>query len=111
MTLLIDIVAGLLVLTGGVFTLIAALGAVRLQDVFLRMHASTKAGTLGLGLIVAAVMFWAETPGVGAKALAVFLFMMFTAPIGAHLIGRAVWRRMSPHEREAGRPDDGAGCN
>ncbi len=110
MTLAIDVIAGLLVLAGGAFTLIAALGALRLHDVFLRMHASTKAGTLGLGLIVAAVMFWADAPGVAAKALATFLFMMFTAPIGAHLIGRAVWRRMTAREREAGRPDDGAGC-
>jgi multicomponent Na+:H+ antiporter subunit G len=106
---LFNVLAGILVLAGGAFTLIAALGALRLSDVFLRMHASTKAGTLGLGLIVVAVMFWAETPGVGAKAFAVLLFMIITAPVGAHLIGRAVWRRMSPREREAGKPDDGAG--
>lgn len=109
MSALIDIVAGLLVLSGGVFMLIAALGAVRLGDVFLRMHASTKAGTLGIGLIVVAVMLRHEAPGVGAKALAVLLFMIFTAPIGAHLIGRAVWRRMGPEERRAGKPNDNPG--
>ena len=110
MSAVIDVAAGLLVLAGGAFTLIAALGAVRLSDVFLRMHASTKAGTLGIGLIVVAVMLRHDAPGVGAKAMAVLLFMIFTAPIGAHLIGRAVWRRMGPEERRAGKPHDGAGC-
>ena len=60
------------------------------------MHASTKAGTLGLGLVCLAVMVEAETWGNVVEALFVFLFMIATAPVGAHLIGRAAFRSGAP---------------
>ncbi|MEL6375560.1 MAG: monovalent cation/H(+) antiporter subunit G, partial [Pseudomonadota bacterium] len=43
---LIDIIGALLLVAGGLFCLSAAVGIVRLPDVFMRLHASTKAGTL-----------------------------------------------------------------
>jgi multicomponent Na+:H+ antiporter subunit G len=94
-----------LVLAGAFFVLVAALGVLRLGDVYLRMHASTKAGTLGLGLIVIAIMMTSPEPGAAAKAGAVLIFMLITTPIGAHLVGRAVFRAMSEAEREACRPE------
>lgn len=90
-----DWIAAALLVGGGFFTLIAGLGVVRMQDVYLRMHASTKAGTLGVGMICAAVAI--EMGGETAiKAVAVMLFLLFTAPIGAHLIARAAWRARVP---------------
>lgn len=85
-----------LVLAGGFFCLIAGLGVVRMRDVFARMHAATKAGTLGLALVCLAVMVTAGTWAEAAEALAVFLFMIASAPIGAHLIGRAAFRARVP---------------
>ena len=65
---MIEIVTSVLVVSGGLFSVAAALGVLRLPDVLIRMHASTKAGTLGCGLILVAVathfgetqvrMFW-----------------------------------------------------
>ncbi len=48
--------AGVLIIAGGLFAVIAAAGILRLPDVLVRMHASTKAGTLGCGLILLAEM-------------------------------------------------------
>ena len=87
-----DWIAAFFMVTGGAFCLIAGIGIVRLGDVFCRMHAATKAGTLGLALICVAMMIKADTLLNFAEALVVFLFMIATAPVGAHLIGRAAFR-------------------
>ena len=89
MTDLLEIAAGLCLLLGGGFALIAGLGVLRLPDVFTRLHASTKAGTLGVGLIVAALALVTDDLRVASKAVAAVAFLLATAPIGAHLIGRA----------------------
>jgi multicomponent Na+:H+ antiporter subunit G len=82
-------VIGFLCLTGAFFALIAGLGVLRLPDVLIRMHASTKAGTLGCGLILAAVALNFQEVSVTAKVVAGVLFLLLTAPIAAHMIGRA----------------------
>lgn len=87
-----DVVVALLLLSGGFFSLVAALGVVRLPDVFIRMHASTKAGTLGGGLIMAAVAVELWDAGVTARVIAIIAFLLLTAPIAAHIIGRAAYR-------------------
>jgi len=89
-------VVGTLCLTGGAFALIAGLGILRLPDVLIRMHASTKAGTLGSGLILAAVAFFFRDAGMTAKSVVAVLFLMLTAPIAAHMIGRAALRQGVP---------------
>ena len=91
-----DWIAAALMVAGGFFCLVAGIGVVRLNDVFARMHAATKAGTLGLALICLAVMVQAETWLQVVEALFVFLFMIPTAPVGAHLIGRAAFRTRVP---------------
>ena len=90
---MIEVIAGVLAVLGGVFALIAALGLVRLPDVLTRMHASTKAGTLASSLVLAAVAFVFGEADVTAKCLAAILFLLLTAPLAAHMIGRASLRR------------------
>lgn len=85
-------IAGVLCLLGAVFTLIAAIGIIRLPDMLTRMHASTKAGTLGASLIlVAAAIIFGDLSTV-AKSVTAILFLLLTAPIAAHMIGRASLR-------------------
>lgn len=89
---MIDVVTSALLLIGGAFTVFAGVGIMRLPDVFTRMHAATKVGTLGSGLIIAGVaVHFAET-GVVIRCLLIVLFLLLTAPIGAHMIGRAALR-------------------
>lgn len=86
---MIGYVAGILCLLGGVFAVIAAVGILRLPDVLTRMHASTKAGTLASALILVAVALEFQEMGVTAKAIAAILFLMLTAPLAAHMLGRS----------------------
>lgn len=87
----IDILAGVLVLVGSVFVFAAAVGIVRMPDVYVRMHAATKAGTLGSGLILVAVALIAEESGIVLRALAAVVFLIATTPVAAHLLGRAAY--------------------
>ncbi len=103
-----DWIAAALLVSGGFFCLVAGLGVVRFKDTYQRMHASTKAGTLGLCLICVAVMLEAETWGNVVEAAFVFLFMIATAPVGSHLIGRAAFRARTP---EAAGTQHDPGCD
>ncbi len=89
-------IAAALMLVGAFFCLVAGIGIIRMKDVFGRMHAATKAGTFGLALICIAVMIEAQTWREVLEALFVFVFMIASAPIGAHLIGRAAFRTRAP---------------
>ena len=93
---MIDFISALIVLIGAAFTLIAGIGLFRLPDVYLRMHAATKAGTLGAGLMLLALALDAQQLEVAARAIAAILFLLFTAPIAAHLLGRAGYLSGSP---------------
>lgn len=89
---MIDILIGILLLLGGFFALIAAIGVLRLPDVLTRMHASTKAGTLGSSLtLIGCAIYFGDTT-VTVRVIAIILFLMLTAPIGAHMLGRAAVR-------------------
>lgn len=89
------IIIGLIAL-GGFFCFVAGLGVLRLPDVLIRMHASTKAGTLGSGLILIAVaVFFGDITTI-TRAVATILFLLITAPVGAHMIGRAAFRSGMP---------------
>ena len=91
------IAVGLCWSSGGFFCLVAGVGVVRLRDIYARMHASTKAGTLGLCARSASRRWSRPRPGATcSSALFVFLFMIATAPVGAHLIGRAAFRSRIP---------------
>lgn len=81
-----------LILMGCLFCLVAAVGLIRLPDTLIRMHAATKAGTLGAGLILTAVAVFFADIGTVFRALLALVFLYMTAPVAAHLIGRAAYR-------------------
>lgn len=98
---MMNYVIGILALLGGFFCLIASAGLIKLPDVFTRMHASTKAGTLGAALaLLASALYFAQTT-VSIKALIGVFFIMLTAPIAAHLIGRAANATMKTYVNES----------
>lgn len=82
------VVAGLLWIAG-VFTLVAAIGLLRFPDVYLRMHAATKAGTVGVISSLLALALYFDDPAIRVRALLVALFLCITAPIVAHVLSRA----------------------
>jgi multicomponent Na+:H+ antiporter subunit G len=81
-------IAGILIILGSLFMLIASIGMVKLPDLYMRIHAATKAPTLGiflmaLGIIVYFFELWASVEG-----LIVILFVFITTPIASHMISR-----------------------
>lgn len=86
-----DVIAAVILLIGAAFMVAASVGIVRLPDLFTRMHAITKAGTMGIGTVMLAVTFSFADASTAARALAVVLFVALTAPVAAHMIGRAAY--------------------
>lgn len=80
------------ILLGSVFTVFAGIGIVRFPDVYIRMHAATKVGTLGSGLIMIGVAIEFGDTAVVIRCALIAIFLLLTAPIGAHMIGRAAMR-------------------
>ncbi len=83
------IIASVLILLGSFMTAAAGIGVFRMPDVFIRMHAATKVGTLGSGLILAGVSVYFGDPGTVLRCVLIVFFLLLTAPIGAHMVGRA----------------------
>ena len=106
MSTAVDLLTALLLLGGAAFTVVAALGVLRMEDVYVRMHASTKAGTLGLMLVVLALALTSDSASTVEKGVALFLLVLATVPVSAHLVGRAVWRVMAEPDRGSPHPDD-----
>ncbi len=84
-----DLLIILFMLVGGGFTLVAALGIVRMPDLYSRMHCATKVGTLGVSTLIVAVAIHFGEVSVGTRALLIIAFFLLTAPVAAHMIGRA----------------------
>ena len=92
----LDLAVVFFLLAGSFFVFVAALGLLRFSDVLLRMHAATKAGTLGAGLLLVAVALYFFDLAVATRAVAGIFFLLLTAPVAAHLVGRATYWSDTP---------------
>lgn len=92
---MIDIIqtylAGILIIVGAAFALIASIGLLRLPEFYTRMHAASKAGTLGSGVMLIALAVYTDETTIAMRALAGFVFLLLTAPISAHLLAKAAY--------------------
>jgi multicomponent Na+:H+ antiporter subunit G len=91
MSALAHVLAGLMLVIGSLFALVAALGLLRFPDLYTRMHAASKAGTLGSGVLLLALATDALEFGVATRAVAGVVFLLLTGPISAHLLARAAY--------------------
>lgn len=91
MSIMLDYFLSFLIIAGALFTFIGSLGLARLPDFFMRLHAPTKATTLGVGslLIASAVYFSTRGEGISLHEGLVTLFLFITAPVSAHLLAKA----------------------
>lgn len=78
---------------GVFFTFVAAVGMIRLPDVYSRSHAATKADTLGAGFSILAVAIYFGTAGEILRAALLIVFIYYTNPTAAHAITRAAYSR------------------
>ena len=86
----VQVPAALLLVVGGLFALVGAVGMVRFPDFFMRLHAPTKSSTLGVGgvLLGSMVVSWAQGKP-GLHELLITLFVFVTAPVSANLMAMA----------------------
>lgn len=107
--------AAVLIAVGSFFSLIAAIGILRMPDVYMRIQASTKATTLGVSSIIVAAALMLDAPDAGARAMLIVALLLLTAPVAAHMIGRAayadgvpLWSATETDEMQEDLVDEGA---
>ncbi len=91
-----DLLAALAMAVGTLFLVLASLGILRLPNFYARIHASTKAATLGLALLLIALALGLRDRPVLTKALLAMVFIAATAPVGAHILARAAYKAKVP---------------
>ncbi|WP_342077681.1 Na+/H+ antiporter subunit G [Yoonia sp. SS1-5] len=95
-TLIGTIATAVFLLIGASFTLVAAIGLLKLNDGMTRLHAPTKAGTVGVGALLLASMTHSHTLGEGSMhELLIMAFLFVTAPISANFIAKVNIHRRS----------------
>ncbi|WP_435345549.1 monovalent cation/H(+) antiporter subunit G [Haloarchaeobius sp. HRN-SO-5] len=99
------------VLVGSFFLLVGTIGLIRLPTVYNRMHATSKATTLGAASMFVAGVVYFEGQGVALEALVGIVFLFLTAPTGAHLISRAAQKMGVDFLEDVEWPTPGAGID
>lgn len=109
-----EIVVMILSAIGAIFILLASIGLVRMPDIYLRISVTTKAATLGVGLILGAAGVHFAEASVVSRVVAIICFLLLTAPIAAHMIGRTsyftgtkMWKQSVVDELEGQYDRDG----
>jgi multicomponent Na+:H+ antiporter subunit G len=122
-TIVADVASAVCLLGGAFLAFAAGVGALRFRDLLARMHAGTKPQTLGLALVLIGLALRLRSGGAVWALVLVAVFQMLTAPVAAHMVGRAGYRtgkvrsdllvvdeltRDQEHAqvRDEGRPDD-----
>lgn len=96
----IEIITSFFLLVGAFFTLLAAVGIIRLKDVYSRMHAAGKTSTFGMiSLMIAAFIYFIPDGYFNIKILLAILFVFMTAPLGALMVNRSAYRNGVPLEK------------
>ena len=95
MSIVLEIIGGILILIGSIFLLLGGLGIFRMPDVYNRLQAGTKATTLGgMSLILGVGFLKVEDDWTWmVKALIIVIFIAFSNPISSHALARAMYKR------------------
>lgn len=87
--MIIEIFISFFLIAGSAFVLIASIGILRMPDIYMRLHASTKATSLGLTLLLTGLMIFDPVISTIIKSLAVIIFLYLTIPVSANLLGKS----------------------
>ena len=89
--MIIEILVSFFIVCASIFMVLAAIGLLRFPDLPTRMHATTKSGVFATCLIMIAVALYFLQTEVTARVIAIITFILITAPVAAHAIGRAAY--------------------
>ncbi len=90
--IVLDLVSILLISMGCFFFVAGSIGMLRLPDAFARLHATTKADNVGLGLVVIGLLLQAESLFAGAKLILIWLLVVLASATACHLIAQSALR-------------------
>jgi len=86
-----DYLSWFALITGSVFSLIGAIGVIRMPDVYTRIHAASLIETMGVGMILLGLGFQAGLSLISVKLFLIFAFLFFTNPTTTHALTRAIY--------------------
>ena len=89
MQLILDVVSWILLSAGGVFVLIGGIGALRMPNLYTRMHAASVTDTMGAALVLTGVMLQAGLSLATIKLAAILLFLLITSPTASYALATA----------------------
>ncbi len=89
MTLIADLIGGAFILAGSFFTVVGALGLLRMPELYTRLHASGVLDPFGVGLILIGLMVQAGFTLVSVKLAMLVVLLLFTSPVACHALARA----------------------
>jgi multicomponent Na+:H+ antiporter subunit G len=89
-----EVIAGILILIGTLFSFISAIGLIRLPDVYTRSHAASKSTTLGVlcTLVGTFIYFLIADSYISIRLILGIFFVFLTSPVAAHMICRSAYR-------------------
>lgn len=87
--MIVEWIVAALIIIGSAFSLLAAVGLLRMPDLYMRIQAAAKSSTLGVSCLVLAASIIIGRTGPTTRALLIIAFLFLTAPVAAHMIGRA----------------------
>lgn len=93
MTIAIDALSWALLVAGGFFCIVGAVGMLRMPDFYTRMHAASVTETLGVGFILIGLVLQAGFTLVAAKLVMMGLLIFFVSPTATHALARAAMAR------------------
>jgi multicomponent K+:H+ antiporter subunit G len=104
---IIEICITFFLVFGAAFVLLGSLGLAKFRDIFTRLHAPTKASTLGVGsiLVASTIAFSTARGGLSLHEILITVFLFMTAPVSAYLLAKAALHERAddqwPHETKA----------
>jgi multicomponent Na+:H+ antiporter subunit G len=97
MSTVLDVLTAALFVSGATLALLGAVGLHRFGDTRSRMHAATKPATLGVLCCAVGAALQVESVSLVTKLAVAVVLQLVTAPVGAHVLARAIRRPDEPH--------------
>ncbi len=105
MAFALDILSWVLIVIGSVFSVVGAIGLLRLPDFYTRLHAAGITDTLGAWALMGGILLQTESWLVAVKLVLIVVFLFFTSPTATHALARAALAsRLNPWTKNAAGP-------
>ncbi len=104
MPLVLDAISWILLSVGGLFVLVGGIGALRMPNLYTRMHAASVTDTMGAVLVLAGIMVQAGLTLATIKLIAILLFLLITSPTSSYALANAAM--LAGIKPDAGRAAD-----